>query len=179
MVKSKKVVKKEKVVNKNKKVKKKEEVEEEESKGGMGLDDALAGLDEDEDMKSAESKPRKVKKKDLDDEIDEAEDEVEEVSKAINGGEPIEPAAIKASKPVEKIKKGDIMYVDGMKVEVDSHYVLIDHGRTKEMAIEIFDPKTDKDYQLRYFSDQIATSLEFYELQEIIYVKRAAKLVSW
>ena len=56
---------------------------------------------------------------------------------------------------------------------------MIDHGKTKEMAIELFDSNSDKDYQLRYFSDQIETSLEFYELQEILYVKRKVSKVEW
>ena len=77
------------------------------------------------------------------------------------------------------MKKGDRVKVDGKEYEVDAHIVLIDHGATKEMAIELFDSKADKDYQLRYFSDQVETSIEFYELQDIMYLKRVIKTVEW
>ncbi len=86
---------------------------------------------------------------------------------------------IKASKPMGEIKKGDRIRIDSLFLEVDSYSVLIDHGSTKEMAIELFDPKTDKDYQLRYFSDQVETSLELYELNEIIYNKLDIHTIEW
>ena len=91
----------------------------------------------------------------------------------------LDEVEIKASKPVEKLKKGDKIKVDGKELEIDAHYVLIDHKTTKEMALELFDPKTDKDYQIRYFSDQLERSLEFYELQEIMYVRKEVKKVEW
>ena len=56
---------------------------------------------------------------------------------------------------------------------------MIEHPHTKEMIIELFDPKTDKDFQLRYFSDQVDTSLEFYELKEIIYSRKEIESVEW
>lgn len=90
---------------------------------------------------------------------------------------------IKKSKPLEKITKGEIVTVDGKKLEVDSHYVLIDHGRTKEMCVELFDPKAPEgegDYQLRYFNDQIEETLEFYELiKSVMYEKREVKKIEW
>jgi hypothetical protein len=86
---------------------------------------------------------------------------------------------VKASKPISQIKKGDKMKVDSLTLEVDAHYVLIDHGSTKEMTIELFDPKTDKEYQLRYFADQVETSIEFYELNEIIYNRKEMKKIEW
>ena len=86
---------------------------------------------------------------------------------------------VRASKPVSKVKKGDKVKVDGKELEVDSHYILIDHGTTKEMTIELFDPKTDKDYQLRYFDDQVEATIEFYELQEILYIKKPIIKVEW
>ena len=86
---------------------------------------------------------------------------------------------ISASKPVAQIKKGDNIKVDGILYEVDAHYVLMDHGTTREMAIEIFNPKTDKDYQLRYFNDQIERTIEFYELQEIMFVKKQISKVEF
>ena len=85
----------------------------------------------------------------------------------------------KSFKVIGQIKKGDKIKIDGKEYEVDAHYILIDHGTTREMAIELFDSKTDKDYQLRYFSDQVETTLEFYELQEIIYVKKQINLIEW
>jgi len=150
--------------------------EEEEHSGGASLDDAFA---DDEDVEYAPSKPKKEKKKkkDLDEELDDAEEEVEEISKAMSGASD-EPPTINASKPVVKIKKGDRIRIDGREYTVDSHYVLIDHKTTKEMAIELYD-KDDKDYQLRYFDDQMESTLQFYELQEILYLKRPMKNVEW
>lgn len=86
---------------------------------------------------------------------------------------------IKGSKPISQIKKGDKVKVDALTLEVDAHYVLIDHGSTKEMVIECFNPKTDKDYQIRYFSGQVETSIEVYELQEIVYKKINVKKIEW
>jgi hypothetical protein len=154
------------------------EVEEEEHSGGASLDDAFG---DDEDVSYAESKPKKEKKKksDQDNEIDEdVEEELDEIQHAENSVERGE-IEIKQSKPVTKIKKGDKIKIDGVEYEVDAHYVLIDHGTTKEMTIEIFDPKRDKDFQLRYFDDQLEATLDLYELQEILYVKRAFKKVEW
>ena len=158
----------------NKKGKKDEE--EDELAGGASLDDAFAG---DEDVEYAPSKPKKEKKKkkDLDEDLDDAEEEVEEISKVMSGASD-EPPTIKASKPVSKVKKGDRIRIDGKEYSVDSHYVLIDHKTTKEMAIELYD-KDDKDYQLRYFDDQMESTLQLYELQEILYLKRPMKNVEW
>ncbi len=76
---------------------------------------------------------------------------------------------IKASKPIATLKKGDTVAVDGKKLEVDAQYVFEDYKTTKEMLIELFDPKTDKDYQIRYFDDQVEDTIKFYELKEIVY----------
>ncbi len=81
-------------------------------------------------------------------------------------------AKIKQSKPITEIKKGDKMKVDGKEYVVDAHYVMIDHGSTKEMAIELYDPKAkddEGDYQIRYFSDQVEESIKFYVLKTILY----------
>jgi hypothetical protein len=170
------------VKSKKKEVKRKKKVEEEESedeeKGGMSLDDAFG---DDEDVEYAPSKPKKEKKKkkdDLDDELDDAEDELEEFEGKVNGGEVQGPVAIKASKPISKVKKNDRVKVDGNEYIVDAHIMLIDHGSTKEMALELYD-ENDKDYQLRYFDDQAEATLEFYELQDIMYIKRVIKSVEW
>jgi hypothetical protein len=95
------------------------------------------------------------------------------------GDEDADNVVVKSSKPIAKIAKGDTIKVDSLVLEVDAHYVLIDHGTTKEMAIECFDPKKDKDYQIRYFSDRVENSIEFYELEEIVYVKRPVKKIEW
>jgi hypothetical protein len=128
---------------------------------GMSLDDAFA---DDEDVEYAQTKPKKKP---------EPKTEKPTIS---NDTENIQ---IKASKPIEKIKKGDKIKIDSLNLEVDAHIVLMDHGSTKEMAIECFDPKTDKDYQVRYFSDQVETSLEAYSLEEIVYSRMNAKKIEW
>ena len=86
---------------------------------------------------------------------------------------------IKASKDISKIVKGDIVKVDGKPYEVDAVEVLIDHGKNKEMAIEVFDKKTDKDYQLRFFDDNVEGTMEFYELKEIVYDRVNLEKVEW
>lgn len=86
---------------------------------------------------------------------------------------------LKSSKPVSQIKKGDKIKVDVLTLEVDAHYVFLDHDSTKEMVIELFDHKTDKDYQIRYFSDQIENTIEVYRLDEIIYTKLSVKKIEW
>lgn len=112
--------------------------------------------------------------------LEKAEENLEKIEE-IKEDNSIESAgiSIKASKVIGQIKKGDKIKVDGKEYEVDAHYVLIEHGTTNEMAIELFDSKTDKDYQLRYFSDQVETTLEFYELQEIIYVRKQVSSIEW
>lgn len=86
----------------------------------------------------------------------------------------------KQSKLIADIKKGDYIFVDGHKLEVDAHYLFMDHGNTKEMIIELFNPKTEKDYQLRYFDDQIETSLDFYYLQgEFEYKRAEVESIEW
>jgi hypothetical protein len=87
----------------------------------------------------------------------------------------------KQSKPIEELKKGDKVVVDGHSLEIDDHYVFMKHKDTTEMIIELFNPKTEKEYQLRYFHDQVESSLEFYYLQnEFQYVKaESVKEVWW
>jgi hypothetical protein len=142
--------------------------------GGASLDDAFA---DDEGVDYAPTKPAKVKKKaaeeELDDELDEIERGVGELS--VESGS----VQVKGSKPITQLKKGNTIMVNGMKLEVDAHTMLIDHGSTKEMAIDAFDPKTDTDYQIRYFSDQVEGTLELYKLQEIMYLKLPLKTLQW
>jgi len=85
----------------------------------------------------------------------------------------------KSSKLISQIKKGDKMKIDSLTLEVDAHYVLIDHTNTKEMTIELFDPKTEKEYQLRYFSNNVENSLQFFVLEEIIYNQEEIKKIEW
>ena len=54
---------------------------------------------------------------------------------------------VKQSKKISELKKGDHVAVNGKKLEVDAHYVFEDYKTTKEMLIELFDPKTNKNYQ--------------------------------
>jgi hypothetical protein len=87
---------------------------------------------------------------------------------------------LKKSKPIASLKKGDGMKVDGHELEIDAHYMFLDHKTTKEMIIELFNPKTDKEYQIRYFDDQVETSLEFYYLQnDFQYIKADVKSIEW
>lgn len=141
-------------------VKKKAEKDEDE---GMSLDDAFA---DDDDVEYAKPKPAKIKK-------------IEKGFDIKQKAEEFDQAKVEGSKPIEKIKKGDKIKIDSVTLEVDAHIVLIDHGTTREMAIECFDPKTDKDYQIRYFSDQVDTSLEVYALEEIVYNKINVKKIEW
>ena len=109
----------------------------------------------------------------------EIEEEVAQIEDKFDSSEIKNDYEIKASRSITALKKGDKVKVDGVEYEIDAHYVLIDHGATKEMALEIFNAKTDKDYQLRYFSDQVESTLDFYELQEILYVKKLFKRIEW
>ncbi|MBU0760767.1 MAG: hypothetical protein KJ600_00115 [Nanoarchaeota archaeon] len=128
---------------------------------GMSLDDAFA---DDEDVEYAEAKPRKLSPK-----------KTEKIAAPDND----ENIKLKGSKPITELKKGDKIKVNSLDLEVDAHIVLIDHNSTKEMAIELFDPKTDKDYQLRYFSDRPENSVEVYELIEILYSRLPVKRIEW
>jgi len=86
----------------------------------------------------------------------------------------------KQSRALGTLKKGDSFFINGKEMKVDSHYLFQDHGDTKEMIIEVFNPGNDREYQVRYFDDQVESSLEIYELQgDIQYVKREPKSVSW
>lgn len=115
-----------------------------------------------------------ISEKELDRELNEIEEKFENI-----GEDERNQIEIKASRPISQVKKGDKIKIDGKEYEVDSHYVLIDHKTTKEMAIEVFD-KEDKDYQVRYFDDQVERTLEFYELQgEIMFVKKPFKKIEW
>lgn len=86
----------------------------------------------------------------------------------------------KMSKPIKELKNGDSIFVNEKKMIIDSHYLFIAHKGTNEMIIEFFNPENNREYQLRYFDDQVETSIEIYELQEEFqYVKREPKTISW
>ncbi|MAG39411.1 hypothetical protein CMI41_00370 [Candidatus Pacearchaeota archaeon] len=87
---------------------------------------------------------------------------------------------LKQSKALGKLKKGDKIFINGKEMRVDSQYVFMEHGKTKEMIIEFFNSDNDREYQLRYFDDQVEMSLEVYELQEEFqYVRREPKTIAW
>jgi hypothetical protein len=94
--------------------------------------------------------------------------------------EVVEMKIEKQSKPLTEIKENDSIFINGKEMKVDKHYLFQDHGTTKEMIIEIFNPANEREYQIRYFDDQIETSIEVYELQgEFQYVRREPKTISW
>ena len=89
---------------------------------GMSLDDAFA---DDGDVEYAKTKPKKSTSKKIENTKISQNDKEEEI-------------AIKSSKPISELKKGDKIKADSLTLEVDAHYILIDHENTKEMAIELF-----------------------------------------
>ena len=87
---------------------------------------------------------------------------------------------LKQSKAIGELKKGDKVFVNGKEMLVDSQFLFIDHGKTKEMIIEFFNEASEREYQLRYFSGQIESSIEIYELQsDFQYVRREPKTLEW
>ncbi|MDP4039164.1 MAG: hypothetical protein Q8P57_01110 [Candidatus Pacearchaeota archaeon] len=89
---------------------------------------------------------------------------------------------LKASKKISEIKKGDAIKVDGKMYEVDMHYVFENYKTTKEMIIEMFDPKAKEgegDAQLRYFDDQVEETMKFYVLKTIVYEEKEIENVEW
>lgn len=87
---------------------------------------------------------------------------------------------LKKSKPIAKIKKGDKVKIDGKEYEVDAHFLLIDHGKTKEMAIELInEKKEEEDYQIRYFV-KTPDNMRVFELHnEFMYMPKEVKKVEW
>ena len=87
---------------------------------------------------------------------------------------------LKQSKSLANLKKGDKIKVNGTELIVDSHYLFIDHKTTKEMIIEVYNPKNEREFQIRYFDDQIETSIEVYELSnDFQYVGRDFETIEW
>ena len=86
----------------------------------------------------------------------------------------------KKSKPIGSLKEGDSFFINGKEMKVDKQFLFHNHGNTKEMIIEIFNPENDREYQVRYFDDQIESLIEIYELvEDFQYVRREPKRVGW
>ena len=86
----------------------------------------------------------------------------------------------KQSKALTELKEGDSFFINGGEMRVDKQFLFQDHGKMKEWIIEIFNEKNDREYQVRYFDDQIESSLEIYELlEDFEYVRREPKKVAW
>ena len=59
---------------------------------------------------------------------------------------------------------------------------MIDHGDTKEMAIEVFDPKAKEgegEGQIRYFSDNVEDTIGFFIMKEIVYESQEIEKIEW
>ena len=143
----------------------------------MNLTCFLNNLAASKKAKGGKLNPKGLSEKQIEDMVDDAVGMIEEIQ---NNGNGIEKSSveIKASKPLSQVKKGDKIIIDGNEYEVDAHYVLIDHGGTKEMAVELFNV-SDEEVQLRYFNDQVESTLELYELEEIMYLKKPMKKIEW
>ena len=86
----------------------------------------------------------------------------------------------KQSKPLGKLVKGDKFFINGSEMIVDSQFLFMAHKDTNEMIIEVYNPANEREYQVRYFDDQIETSIEVFELVgDFEYVKREPKSVAW
>jgi len=86
----------------------------------------------------------------------------------------------KQSKPLGKLKKGDSFFVNGKEMKVDNQFLFQEHKDMKEMIVEIFNPESEREYQVRYFDDQVESSIEVYELVgDFEYVRREPKKVGW
>jgi hypothetical protein len=86
----------------------------------------------------------------------------------------------KQGKPLGKLSEGDLFFINGKEMRVDKQFLFQDHGKMKEWIIEIFNPENEREYQVRYFDDQVESSIEIYELlEDFEYVKREPKTVSW
>jgi hypothetical protein len=86
----------------------------------------------------------------------------------------------KQSKDLGKLREGDKFFINGREMRVDKQYLFQNHEKMKEMIIEIFNEANDREYQVRYFDDQIESSIEIYELiEDFQYVRREPKTVAW
>jgi len=87
----------------------------------------------------------------------------------------------KQSKALVELKEGDPFFINGSEMKVDKQFLFQDHGEMKEWIIEMYNvAKPEREYQVRYFDDQIESSIEVYELiGDFEYVRREPKKVSW
>jgi hypothetical protein len=86
----------------------------------------------------------------------------------------------KKSKALGKLTEGDKFFINGKEMKVDKQYLFQEHEKMKEWIIEIFNPANEREYQVRYFDDQVDSSIEIYELlEDFEYVKREPKSVAW
>ena len=86
----------------------------------------------------------------------------------------------KQSKAIGELGEGDKVWINGKEMVVDKQYLLEDHGNTKEMIVEVYNAESEREYQVRYFDDQVESSMEVYELlNDFQYVKREPKTIAW
>ena len=86
----------------------------------------------------------------------------------------------KQSKAIGGLKGGDSVWINGKEMRVDKQYLFMEHKGMKEMIVEVFNVENEREYQIRYFDDQVESSLEVYELVgDFQYVKRSPKTLSW
>ena len=86
----------------------------------------------------------------------------------------------KRSKGIGGLKEGDKVWINGTEMVVDKQYLLHDYGNTKEMIVEIYNPENEREYQIRYFDDQVESSVGVFELQgDFQYVRREPKTIGW
>ncbi len=84
------------------------------------------------------------------------------------------------SRPLGELVEGDKIWINGKAMVVDKQYLFQAHKDTNEMIIEVFNPENEREYQIRYFDDQVETSIEVYELQgDFQYVRREPKTIAW
>jgi len=86
----------------------------------------------------------------------------------------------KQSKVIGKLVEGDKIWINGKEMRVDNQYLFKDHGEMKEMIVEVFNVENEREYQIRYFDDQVESSIEVYELiGDFQYVRREPKTIAW
>lgn len=86
----------------------------------------------------------------------------------------------KKSKPIEKLKEGDSIFFNGKEMKIDKQYLFQEHENMREWIIEVFNPENEKEYQVRYFDDQVESSLEVYFLEgDFQYLRKDPKTIAW
>lgn len=86
----------------------------------------------------------------------------------------------KQGKPITKLEEGNKLWINGKEMTVDKQYLFMNHKDSKEMIIEVYNPENKREYQVRYFDDQVETSIEVYELVgDFQYVRREPKTIRW